>query len=231
MPQYTLKIRTCIFAFMAAIALTTTSSLRADIVTVDFNFEITDVAIASGTFPVTSVTFDIPTAADIAGVSFEANFAIVDAGVDIVVNNQLLFSTGDDVSNFSPTDVFSIPGNPTPPPDDRNIFFPFSPSNNDLPRLSSLSDSTGTSFSGAPRPDSTGIVDYTPLFSIANFSDLLETGENTIEILNRNDNGQARLIGDFTLVAPETTAVPEPSAGSLCLIGGLLWMKRRRRRQ
>lgn len=162
------------------------------------------------------------TNAEIPDITFEANFSPIDAGIEIIVNGNSLFSTGDDLSNFGPQ-VFQ----PTPVQPD-NIDFSFSPNDNDLPRLSVEFDSAGSSFSGAPFVNSTETVEYIPLFGVADFNKLLQPGKNTIEIVNLNSFQGATLGGDYTVKL--VAAVPEPSATSLCLVTGLFWIKRRRRK-
>ena len=76
--------------------------------------------------------------------------------------------------------------------------------------------------------NSTETVEYIPLFGVADFNKLLQPGKNTIEIVNLNSFQGATLGGDYTVKL--VAAVPEPSATSLCLVTGLFWIKRRRRK-
>ena len=233
MSNYPLKIRTYIFAIVAAIALTT-APLRADIICGTFDGPNQDLgSFGSPAFTVVqTIDFDV---ADVNDVTFEANFFVIDAGIRITVNGMELFETPADVTQFGQPGIFSSnPANDSTGAAFDNLGFAFNPLADGSPRLTVNSDSTGTSFSGNNQvgqgPGPITPVAFTPSFLVANFSDLLTANDtNTIVIENINDNGRALLVGDFTVVAPATTAVPEPSAVSLCLLGGLLWIKRRRR--
>ena len=158
---------------------------------------------------------------DIPDVIFEANFSVIDAGIQINVNGSTLFTTGDDVSNFGPQVFQSTAVQPD------NIDFSFTPNDNGLPRLTVRSDATGSEFRGAPFVASTSIEDFVPLFTVNDFTNLLQTGDNVIEIVNLNSFQGANLVGDFTVSLP--AAVPEPSAIILVLAGGLGLATRRRR--
>ena len=108
-----------------------------------------------GGFVVATSNFNL-SSGQIADVLFEADFTLIDAGIEIVVNNTVFFSTGDDVSNFG-QQVF----NPTAD-QPNNIDFSFSPNQNGLPRLTVSAAAAGTSFSGAAFVNSTAVVDYDP---------------------------------------------------------------------
>ena len=177
----------------------------------------------SGTgFVVATSQFSL-TSADIPDVTLETNFTVIDAGIEIIVNGVTLYSTGNDVSNFGPQ-VFV----PTAVQPD-NIDFSFSPNDNGLPRMTVVSDSSGSDFSGAAFVNSTTTVEYLPLFNVNNFTSLLTTGNNVIEIVNLNGFQGASLVGDYS-VKVASSAIPEPTAFSFCLAGGLFLMSRRRRR-
>jgi|GEM_PF-7050063 len=144
--------------------------------------------------------------------SFEANFTIIDAGIEILINGMPLFNTGNDISEFAPN------GGPFDVTLD-NLFAPSS-----TPRLSVSADATGTFFSGAITPDAAPTtltaIDFTPNNDITS---LLIEGENTIVINNLNTFGGAGLAGDFTI------AIPEPSALGLLGLGTLLLFSHRKR--
>ena len=215
MPYTTLQVRAC--AFIAALTFML-PSLSADIVLDSGSFANTEAS--GGGFVVATSMFSL-TSADIPDVLFEANFDIIDAGVEVVVNGTSLFTTGDDASNFGPQ-VFQ----PTAVQPD-NIDFSFDPNDNGLPRLTVVSDSSGTVMTGAAFVNSTSTVPYIPLFNVANFTSLLQTGGNTIEIINHNNFQGATLNGDYRVKV--VNAVPEPTSLSLCLIGSFFLMTRRRR--
>ena len=177
---------------------------------------------SGGGFVVATSQFSLA-AGDIPNIRFESNYDFVDAGVQINVNNMTLFSTGDDVSNFGPLVFASTPVQPN------NIDFSFSPNDNGLPRLTVVSDSSGTAMSGAAFVNSTNTVDYIPLFSVADFTSLLQPGNNTIEIVNLNSYEGANLAGDFTVTLVEATPAPEPtSLVGLMALAASLSLRRRR---
>ena len=137
------------------------------------------------------------------------------------------FNTGDDVSNFGPQ-VFL----PTAVQPD-NIDFSFSPNDNGLPRLTIDAGPNGTDFTGAAFVNSTAEVDFIPLpdFAPANFTSLLTTGNNVIEIQNLNSFQGANLVGDFTVTLKQEAAavVPEPaSLLGLIALAGTICVRRRR---
>ena len=186
---------------------------------------------APGGTAASTETFSL-TSADISNIMFEANFDFIDAGIEILVNGESLFNTGPDVSQFNgaSSTVFTQTGA-------TNLGVPFEErgGSDPQPRLTVSSDSTGTIFSGPdlslPDNNPAPIINYTPGFTINDFTSLLQVGENQIQIVNLNAFDGASLGGDFTLtlVAP-AASVPEPTALSLCLIGATCCMLRRRRR-
>lgn len=211
-----LTVCAAVCAFLVSVALAF-SPIHADIID-SGDFSRSEPS-GSG-FIVATSTFELD-ALEIPDICFEANFDLIDAGIEILVNGQSLFNTGDDVSNFGPQ-VFQ----PTAVQPD-NIDFSFSPNDNNLPRLTVLHDAMGSDFSGAAFVNSTNTVDYIPLFNVSNFNSLLQAGTNTIEIINLNGFQGANLIGDYTVKS--VAAVPEPSAIAVCMVAGLIMMKRRRR--
>lgn len=184
---------------------------------------------APGGTAASTETFSL-TSADISNIMFEANFDFIDAGIEILVNGESLFNTGPDVSQFNgaSSTVFTQTGA-------TNLGVPFEERSDLQPRLTVSSDSTGTIFSGPdlslPDNNPAPIINFTPGFTINDFTSLLQVGENQIQIVNLNAFDGASLGGDFTLtlVAP-AASVPEPTALSLCLIGATCCMLRRRRR-
>lgn len=239
MSNYSIKTRSCIFTFVAAIALTT-STLRADIISGDFSGPGAQQAPNGVSFSpaiitdVQTIVFDV---ANVDDVTFEANFTLIDAGIQILVNGTPLFTTPSDVTQFGPEGTFI--SNPTTDNNGNafeNLGFAFNALPGDLPRLTVNSDSTGTSFSGNNQTvinNATGDitpVTYTPGFLVATFSDLLVANEsNTIVIQNINANAFANLAGDFEVVSSAATAVPEPASvlGLIALIGTMSLRRRR----
>ena len=237
-----------ITAFVFGFIIATSAQLKAQIVLDSGSFNRgTDVdAPATVNYTVATAEFELTSTDDIPNVSFLANFVAVDAGVAIVVNNIPLFSTGDDVSQFGPrvfqtTLGFSFPGDQ----EDGNIQGPFGviddPTGVPLTRLTVQADSTGTSFSGVAVVDPGSVESFTPDLSGNNgsdfsnlsdplsFSNLLQVGDNTIEIVNLNSTDAANLVGDFTVTLPDTTSVPEPnSLLGLLTLAGMLSLRRRR---
>ena len=183
---------------------------------------------------VQTIDFDVANVNDIV---LEANFFIVDAGIQILVNNQELFATGDDTSQFNMDNIFdSFLLDGTPAPFD-NLGFGFVALPGDVPRLTVTSDSSGTAFSGfnqqvnnmglAPTADPTA-VNYTVSFDVADFSSLLVADSaNTIQILSLNGDDVSRLVGDFS-VSGAVAAVPEPSSSALLVLGTVFCLRRRR---
>ena len=233
-----------ITALVLGFILATSAQLEADIVvnSGSFDFEMPN-ANGSGSFDVVTSQFSL-TSADIPDVSFSANFFVIDAGIQVLVNGTPLFSTGNDVSQFGPR-VFDT-GLGVMSGEDGNIEDPFGeigPAGAPLPRLTVQSDSTGTSFSGVatttpgigpvvsftPNPSINGINNGSDFSNISNFSSLLVDGPNTIEIVNLNSYQGASLAGDFTVTLAETTSVPEPTSllGLLTLIGTMSMRRRR----
>ena len=227
MSLFALKMRACVVAIVAATTLPA-SPVVADIVG---TFDSPNMNV-SGTTSVQTISFDVGNVADIV---FEANFVVIDAGIQINVNGTPLFVTPEDVTQFgTPNNIFvSTPSNDSNGAAFDNLGFAFNPLPGDLPRLTVTSDNTGTSFTGYNQVDGSPLpptaVTYTTSFSTQNFSSLLNPNSpNTIEIFNINNDTFARLAGDFTLTG-ELTSVPEPSAVSLLLFGGLALVARRRR--
>lgn len=171
-----------------------------------------------------TATFNLQ-ASEIPDVELLANFFIVDAGVDIVVNGTSLFPQFEDVSQFGPVAVFSGTGESG----GGGINSPFGPNSNNLPRLTVNSTSVGTDFSGATFQNSTSTVPYTPVFTVQDFSSLLQSGSNTIEFFVLNNFQGANLQGDFE-VTLNAAAVPEPSAIGLAMLAFLTCLASHRRR-
>ena len=211
-------------AFLAAIVMSlglTTSPLSADIITGSFDGPNTSGE--TGDTVIATIDFEVD---DVADVTFETNFSIVDAGVRVDVNGMTLFSTGQDASEFGPTNVF------TSNLGTNNLGNPFFDAG--FTRLTVSSDSTGTSFTGNINPGGTVTpIIYTPGSSfvspLVDFSSLLNPDStNTIQIYNINNNGLARSLGDFTVES--IISIPEPSALSLYLMGSLFCLRRKRQR-
>ena len=234
-----------ITAFVFGFIIATSAQLKAQIVLDSGSFNRgTDVdAPAIVNYTVATAEFELTSTDDIPNVSFLANFVAIDAGIAIVVNNIPLFSTGDDVSQFGPrvfqtTLGFSFSGDQ----EDGNIQGPFGviddPTGVPLTRLTVQADSTGTSFSGVAVVDPGSVESFAPDLSgnngsdfsnLSNFSNLLQVGDNTIEIVNLNGFEGADLVGDFTVTLPDTTSVPEPtSLLGLLTLAGMLSLRRRR---
>jgi len=193
--------------------------------TFEFSFDRPDVPVSpSESILVASSAFSL-TNADISSIVFEANFDVIDAGVRIDVNGLPLFATGADVSEFGPGGIFNFPTLSTT---DTFIQNPFGPNDSSIPRLTVLSDSTGTTFSGSQTTTAASPAVFAPLFNVGDFTGLLAPGDNVIEIFVLNGFGGANLSGDFT-VTQTAEAVPEPTSLSLCLVGGLMLAARRRR--
>ena len=168
-------------------------------------------------------------AADIPDTELLANFNIVDAGVEIRVNGTSLFPLFDDVSQFSPDVVFLDTGVTA---GNGNIESPFSPNDNQLPRLTVNATSAGTTFGGGATVAASSVIDYTPNFTVEDFSSLLVAGENTIEFFVLNSFQGANLQGDYTvsLNPPAAATVPEPNSTGLAFLSLLTGLSRRRRR-
>lgn len=211
--------------------------LHADLIpTTDFSFvepdpnPDDDSIFADGGVVIPTIMFNL-TDADIPNVTFEVDFDLIDAGIEIFVNDNSLFTTGPDVSEFNGanSEVFTGTGA-------TNLGAPFGPRTDTAPRLIVNSDSTGTFFSGpnlAPTdtlPDPAPIINYTPGFAVNNFTSFLQAGTNEIEIVSLNNFQSAALAGSYS-VGLQTAAVPEPSSLSLCLAGAMCCMARRRRRK
>lgn len=169
-------------------------------------------------------TFSV-TATEIPDVELLANFLIVDAGVEIVVNGTPLFPQFDDISQFGPVAVFSGTGEPN----GGGVNSPFGPNNNGLPRLTVNSTSAGTDFSGATFVGDTQTTVYTPVFAVQDFSSLLVAGNNTIEFFVLNNFSGSNLQGDFT-VNLNSAAIPEPGMMGVAVLAMLAGVSVRRRR-
>ena len=174
--------------------------------------------------PAGTSTFSV-TAAEIPDVELLADFLIVDAGVDIVVNGTSLFPQFADISNFGPVPVFSGTGETQ----GGGVNFPFTPNGSGLPRLTVNSTSAGTTFSGATTPLDTQTTTYTPEFTVQNFSSLLIDGTNTITFFNLDAGYGASLQGDFA-VTLHSTAIPEPGMTGLAIVALVSCLSTRRRR-
>ena len=184
---------------------------------------------------VQTIDFDVANVNDIV---LEANFFIVDAGIQILVNNQELFATGTDATQFGPDNIFvSSLLDGTPALQFDNLGFGFVALPGDVPRLTVTSDSSGTAFSGFNQQidQVTGnaltavtAVNYTVSFDVADSSSLLVADSaNTIQILSLNGDGVSRLDGDFSL-SGAVAAVPEPSSSALLVLGTVFCLRRRR---
>ena len=182
---------------------------------------------SGGGFLAGTSTFDLA-AADIQDLELLANFDIIDAGIDITVNGVSLYPQFQDYSQFSQDVVFLDTGVPLNerPGEEGNIQSPFSPNNNNLPRLTVESTSDGTEFSGGATTAATSTIPYTPNFVVQDFTSLLVEGQNTIQFFVLNDFQGANLQGDYTVsLNPVVTSVPEPSAtcfAFLAIVTGLL---------
>ena len=173
----------------------------------------------AGTTPnmtIGSTTFNL-TAAEISSASLDVDFDVIDDGVEVRVNGTPLFISLSP-HQFGPTTDFQIVGY-----DD--IQNPWNPNQSGLPRLNVLATSSGTDFSGAVTVSATSTVQYIPNFDVANFTELLNEGSNTIEFVNHNGSDSAELIGNFKVAV----AVPEPSSFlGLMMLGNVLVFRRRR---
>jgi len=194
-------------------------SLQAATVVLDSNSFFSDNQSAPG-IPggvIATSTFNL-NAADIPNVSFESNFTFLDAGVEVIVNGVSLFSTGADVSNFRPSGTAFV----------EDLFNPFDRNGNvnNIPRLTVSSDATGTSFVGSTTTTASTATPLTPNFAVANFTSLLQSGSNTIEILNLNSFGGNGLGGSFEVCLD---SVPEPSSLVFLAVGflGVLGSRKR----
>ena len=169
---------------------------------------------------------------DIPDLELLTNFSIVDAGVEIRVNGTSLFPLFDDISQFSQDLVFLDTGVTLSGGNgEGNIESPFSPNNNGLPRLTVNSTSDGTTFGGGALVNDSSVTDYTPNFTVQDFTSLLVAGENNIEFFVLNSFEGANLQGDFTVsLNPETVAVPEPTVTGFALFVLATGLTRRRRR-
>ena len=235
-----------ITTFVFGLIIATSAQLKAQIVLDSGSFNRgTDVdAPFNVNFTVATAEFELTSTDDIPNVSFLANFVAIDAGIAIVVNGTQLFSTGDDVSQFGPRVFQTTLGFIGFNNQDGNIQNPFGIINDStgvpLTRLTVQADSTGTSFSGVAVVDPIvgSVESFTPDLSgnngsdfsnLSNFSNLLQVGDNTIEIVNLNSTDAANLVGDFTVTLPDTTSVPEPtSLLGLLTLAGMLSLRRRR---
>ena len=187
---------------------------------------------ANGRFLGATATFNL-CGVDPQDIELLANFSIVDAGVEIRVNGTSLFQDFFDVSEFSQDLIFSNTGvqRQVDGGGFGNIENPFTANNNSggLPRLTVSSSSAGTTFSGAPTISATSVIEYTPTFQTQDFTSLLNSGDNTIEIFVLNNFEDANLVGDFAITQVVTTAVPEPSSAGLLLLASTMVLLRRRR--
>ena len=214
-----LSLRVCARTCVVLLSIVSTlAPIQADIVIDSNNFSSSQPS-GGGFVVATTQSFSL-TSADIADVTFEANFELIDAGIEILVNGMSLFDTGPDVSQYGPA-VFSP----------NNLGIPFGPRGDDLPRLTVQSDFTGTTFLAPASDTSTNIIQYTPLFNVTDFASLLQVGNNQIEIVNQNNFQGANLSGDYTVKrVTEAAAVPEPSSIVLLGLFGLAGAVRRRRK-
>jgi len=109
-----------------------------------------------------------------------------------------------------------------------DLFNPFDRNGNvnNIPRLTVSSDATGTSFVGSTTTTASTATPLTPNFAVANFTSLLQSGSNTIEILNLNSFGGNGLGGSFEVCLD---SVPEPSSLVFLAVGflGVLGSRKR----
>ena len=194
-----------ITAFVFGLIIATSAQLKAQIVLDSGSFNRgTDVdAPATVNYTVATAEFELTSTDDIPNVSFLANFVAIDAGIAIDVNGIQLFSTGDDVSHFGPRVFDTGLGMVDMTADDGNIQNPFGiiddPTGVPLTRLTVQADSSGTDFSGVAAINPIGSVesftpdlsgnngsDFSNLSDPLSFSNLLQVGDNTIEIVNLN---------------------------------------------
>jgi hypothetical protein len=89
------SVRTFGYTVLLALALMV-SPTRADTV-LDFD-SFSAMEPSGGGFVVATSNFSVAEA-DIPSITFDANFSLIDAGIEILVNGTALFNTGDDVSN------------------------------------------------------------------------------------------------------------------------------------
>ena len=141
-----------VFCFIVSITFVTGHAVGDTIILDEGDISTTVQGAPGGT-----ATFSV-TAAEIPDVELLADFLIVDAGVDIVVNGTSLFPQFTDISNFGPVPVFSGTGETQ----GGGVNQPFTPNDNGLPRLTVNSTSAGTTFSGATFEDDTQTTTYTP---------------------------------------------------------------------
>ena len=163
---------------------------------------------------------------DIPDIILSADFDLVDAGIDIVVNGTALFPQFDDVSQFGTTPVFGgtgIGGGGVEDSFDRNVA--------GLPRIRVEASSDGVIFTGAETTSTNALINYIPQFTTQDFNNLLVDGDNEIQFFVLNSFEGAALEGDFTVtrVTP-VTAVPEPGLAGIAMLVLLIIATYRHRR-
>ena len=108
-----------------------------------------------------------------------ANFDVIDDGAAIKVDGMDLF-VAKEHSQCGPNDFLMTVDQSF---DNEN---PWLANNNDIARLSRLFDSTSFDVGGRVPQAAASTVNYIPTFAVANFTDHLIVGHNTIEIVNYN---------------------------------------------
>lgn len=197
------------FLVTCAIASAFANSVAADIVIDSGAFGMRNAA--TGSFVAASSTFDL-TEDDIPHIELEIDFAFIDDGAAVNVNGFVLFAAPE-LSQFGPMEFVSIVG--VQPNDIEN---PWNANSNGLPRLSVFSDAAGTLFSGSVTESAASTVNYQPIFTVANLQSLLQSGSNTIEIINLNGFQGAAIQGEYSVVSQ--LKVPEP--GITFLLAGVV---------
>ena len=204
------------YAWLGTVVMTLsfTQDLSADIVldigTIDGS------STSTGSYVAMSSSFDL-TGAEIPKTQLSVDFFLIDDGVEIVVNDKSLFASVD-TSEFGNQDFLVTAVQPN------DINSPWSAHNTGLPRVTVFSDCNGTIFTGTPETTSAGPVDFIPNFTVADFTNLLRVGNNTINFVNHNGFASGELTGSFSVVV----ATPEPGTATFGF--ALLCVVLRRRR-
>jgi len=187
-----------------ALCLSVASQAKGELIvdTGSFNFSDSN----TGSHLVATSTFDL-TASQIPHAQFMMDLLRIDDGICVTINGTPLFESFE-TSQFGPRDFVETDDQPN------DIFDPWSPNSNGLPRLSVFSDSSGTMMSGTVDTSTNTIVDYDPVFAVADFSSLLVAGTNTIQFINHNATEGAGMDGSYSVIL----AVPEPCAATLGLV-------------
>ena len=200
-------------AFSVAFAFA--NNAEADIILDSGTFDTSNSS--TGSFVAATSMFNL-NSADIPDVEFEVDFSLIDDGASIVVNGFVLF-TAPELSQFGPMEFMPTGVQPN------DIQNPWNANNNGLPRLSVFSDAAGTIFSGSTTESASSTVTYLPIFTVEDFHSLLQSGDNTIEIINSNGSGGAAINGEFAVT--KVHSIPEP--GTALLVAGLTLFACRRR--